>query len=122
MILIENFKGNRGESKTVFEQAVGVICRSLQINPAWLMMVMWTESRLNAQAVNKQPGDPEDPLVRSVKRATGLIQFMPDTALSLGTTTKALYLMNAVDQLHYVYKYFKPWTGKIKSYFFVFIL
>ena len=122
MILIDNFKGNRGESKQVFEQAVGVICRSLKINPAWLMMVMWTESRLNAQAVNKQPGDPEDPLVRSVKRATGLIQFMPDTALSLGTTTKALYLMNAVDQLHYVYKYFKPWTGKIKSYFDLYLV
>ncbi len=122
MVLIENFKGNKGESRPVFEQAVEVICRSLKINPAWLMMVMWTESRLNAQAVNKQPGDPDDPLARTTKRATGLIQFMPDTALSIGTTTKALYLMNAIDQLHYVYKYFKPWTGKIGSYFDLYLV
>ena len=122
MILIENFKGNKGESKSVFEQAVEVICGSLEINPSWLMMVMWSESRLNAQSVNKQPGDPEDPQTRAAKRATGLIQFMPDTALKLGTTNKALYAMSAVDQLHYVYKYFKPWTGKMKSYFDLYLV
>jgi hypothetical protein len=86
------------------------------------MMVMWSESRLNAQAVNKQPGDTEDPLARAAKRATGLIQFMPDTALRLGTTNKALYSMTAIDQLHYVYKYFKPWTGKMKSYFDLYLV
>ncbi len=122
MILIEKFKGNKGESKVVFEQAVGVISGSLEINPSWLMMVMWSESRLNAQAVNKQQGDTEDPLARSSKRATGLIQFMPDTAIRLGTTNKALYSMNAIDQLHYVYKYFKPWTGKMKSYFDLYLV
>ena len=122
MILIENFKGNKGESKSVFEQAVEVICGSLEINPSWLMMVMWSESRLNAQSVNKQPGDPEDPQSRAAKRATGLIQFMPDTALKLGTTNKALYAMSAVDQLHYVYKYFKPWAGKMKSYFDLYLV
>jgi len=122
MILIENFRANKGESRAVFEQAVGVISGSLEINPSWLMMVMWSESRLNAQAVNKQPGDPEDPLARSSKRATGLIQFMPDTAIRLGTTNKALFSMSAIDQLHYVYKYFKPWTGKIKSYFDLYLV
>jgi hypothetical protein len=122
MILIENLKANKGESRSVFEQAVEVICGSLEINPSWLMMVMWSESRLNAQSVNKQPGDPEDPQARAAKRATGLIQFMPDTALKLGTTNKALYAMSAVDQLHYVYKYFKPWTGKMKSYFDLYLV
>jgi hypothetical protein len=122
MILIENLKANKGESKSVFEQAVEVICGSLEINPSWLMMVMWSESRLNAQSVNKQPGDPEDPQARAAKRATGLIQFMPDTALKLGTTNKALYAMSAIDQLHYVYKYFKPWTGKMKSYFDLYLV
>jgi hypothetical protein len=122
MILIEKFKGNKGESKSVFEQAVEVICASLEINPNWLMMVMWSESRLNAQAVNKQPGDPEDPFARAAKRATGLIQFMPDTANRLGTANKALYAMTAVDQLHYVYKYFKPWTGKMKNYFDLYLV
>ena len=47
--------------------------------------------------------------------ATGLIQFMADTAKGLGTTTAALAKMSAVDQLDYVYKYFKPYTGKLKT-------
>lgn len=117
MILIEKLQRNKGENPTSFEQTVRNISTTLGINPNWLMMVMWSESRLNAQAVNKQPGDNENPQVRATTRATGLIQFMPDTALTLGTTTKALFAMNAIDQLGYVYKYFKPWIGRIKSYF-----
>lgn len=39
--------------------------------------------------------------------ATGLIQFMPNTAKGLGTTTAALAKMTAEDQLNFVYKYFK---------------
>ena len=38
--------------------------------------------------------------------ATGLIQFLPTTAQELGTTTAALKLMNNVQQLEYVKKYF----------------
>lgn len=117
MILIEKLQRNKGESPTEFERVVRNICSTLGINPNWLMMVMWSESRLNAQAVNKQPGDTDNAQIRVANRATGLIQFMPDTALNLGTTTKALYAMNAIDQVGYVYKYFKPWTGRIKSYF-----
>ena len=122
MILLESLKANKGESKTAFENKVRAVAQTLGINPDWLMMVMWNESRLNAQAVNKQPGDSSDPLTRTSTRATGLIQFMPDTALRLGTTTKALYMMNAIDQLNYVYKYFKPWTGKVKSYFDLYLV
>ncbi|HEY4785966.1 MAG TPA: transglycosylase SLT domain-containing protein [Bacteroidales bacterium] len=117
MILIDNLKCNKGENKADFEKMMNTISGSLGINPNWLMMVMWSESRLNAQAVNMQPGDTPDPAKRAAYRATGLIQFMPDTALHLGTTTTALYYMSNVDQLGYVYKYFKPWAGKLKSYF-----
>ncbi len=38
--------------------------------------------------------------------ATGLIQFMPTTAVKLGTTTAKLAAMTAEDQLNFVYKYF----------------
>ena len=117
MILTDKLQCNKGESRAVFEQTVKDISAKLGINPSWLMMVMWSESRLNAQAVNKQAGDTDDALVRSARRATGLIQFMPDTALNLGTNTVALYRMDAVTQLQYVYKYFKLWAGKMKSYF-----
>jgi len=117
MILIDKLQLNKGESRAAFEITVRNISDKLGINPNWLMMVMWSESRLNAQAVNKQAGDPADPLTRSANRATGLIQFMPDTALNLGTTTVALYRMDAITQLQYVYRYFKSWSGKMKSYF-----
>lgn len=39
--------------------------------------------------------------------AVGLIQFMPDTAKGLGTTTVALQKMTAVEQLDYVEKFYK---------------
>lgn len=47
--------------------------------------------------------------------ATGLIQFMPETARALGTTTAALAAMTAEDQLNYVHKYFKPYRGRLKN-------
>lgn len=122
MILIEKLQRNKGENPEEFEQILRSICNMLAINPSWLMMVMWSESRLNAQAVNKQPGDTDNPQIRAASRATGLIQFMPDTALNLGTTTKALYAMSAIDQLRYVYKYFKPWAGRIKSYYDLYLV
>jgi hypothetical protein len=47
--------------------------------------------------------------------ATGLIQFMPSTAKALGTTTAKLASMTSEDQLSYVYKYFKPFAGRLKN-------
>ena len=47
--------------------------------------------------------------------ATGLIQFMPATARSLGTTVDALAGMSAVQQLDYVRVYFAPYRGKLKG-------
>lgn len=47
--------------------------------------------------------------------ATGLIQFMPKTAISLGTTVQALARMSAEDQLNFVYKYFLPFKGRLRN-------
>ncbi len=41
--------------------------------------------------------------------ATGLIQFMPSTARSLGTNVHALKKMSTENQLTFVHKYFKKW-------------
>jgi hypothetical protein len=79
------------------------ICKRLQINPNWLLIVMWKESKINPKAINKNGG------------ASGLIQFMPKTAKGLGTSIDKIREMTAVEQLEYVYKYFKPYVGKIKS-------
>lgn len=45
--------------------------------------------------------------------ATGLVQFMPDTAQDLHTTTTELAAMTGVEQLDYVYGYFYPYKGKL---------
>jgi hypothetical protein len=47
--------------------------------------------------------------------ATGLIQFMPATALALGTTTQDLAKMSSEDQLFYVHKYFLPYKHRLKT-------
>jgi hypothetical protein len=46
-------------------------------------------------------------------RAVGLIQFLPSTAKSLGTTSKKLCDMSEIDQLDLVYEYLKPYKSKI---------
>lgn len=87
----------------IFAERVIEIAENLGIDPDWLMLVMYFESGLNPQAKNRNSS------------ATGLIQFMESTARNLGTSTEALYNMNALDQLFYVEKYFAPYKGKMRS-------
>jgi len=58
-----------------------------------------------------------DPAKRNMagSGATGLIQFMPDTAAKLGTSTAALAAMSAVQQLDWVEKYFQPYKGRLAT-------
>lgn len=122
MILTNRIVCNKGESRSAFAEKVKSISEKLGINPNWLMVVMLHESGINAQAVNKQKGDHADAYTRSYYRATGLIQFMPSTAMWLGTSTQSLYKMTNLQQLDYVYKYFKAYTGRIKSYYDLYMI
>jgi hypothetical protein len=47
-------------------------------------------------------------------KATGLIQFMPATAKSLGTTIAQLAAMSAVEQLDVVERYLQPYRNKMR--------
>ena len=85
------------------QQSLDIAAHLLGIQPVWLENVIWIESRLNPQAVNKTTG------------ATGLIQFMPATAKSLGTTVDELRQMSFEQQMEYVYLYLKPYIGKMTS-------
>ena len=100
MLYEDRIKSN----KEAFMAKVTTISQRLGIEPEWLMQVFVNESGMNHQAVN------------AVSGATGLIQFMPDTAKSLGTSTTALKTMTNVQQLDYVYKYLAPYKGRIESY------
>ncbi len=117
MILLEKLVCNKGENRAEFEKKLRNIADLIGVSPNWLMIMFYNESRINAQAVNKQKGDTEtDAYKRAAFRATGLMQFMPETAKGMGTTTQKLYQMSAIEQLDYVYKYYKSFAGKLSCY------
>lgn len=55
--------------------------------------------------INFESGATFNPAIQNSIGATGLIQFMPSTAIGLGTTTSALSKMTFKQQLVYVDKY-----------------
>lgn len=70
----------------------------------WLMACMaWESGRSFSASVVNGAGS----------GAVGLIQFMPDTARGLGTSTAALAALTPEQQLEFVGKYFKPYAGKL---------
>jgi hypothetical protein len=81
-----------------FKAKLEKIAQKLGTTSQALLAVMKQESGVNPKAQNKQGG------------ASGLIQFMPATARMLGTTTDEIRQMDAVQQLDYVYRYYK-YTG-----------
>jgi len=61
----------------------------------WLVLTIHSESRGKAWIQNKY------------SNATGIIQWLPSTARSLGTSVKKLQRMNVVEQIPYIDKYFE---------------
>lgn len=86
-----------------FKQKVIDIAANIGMDPNHLMAIMSFESGLRTDAVNPQSG------------ATGLIQFMPETARGLGTTVEQLAQMSPEQQLDYVAKYFEPYKGRLNT-------
>ena len=87
-----------------FARKVIGISERLEMNPNYLMTCMAFESAETfSPSIENGAGS----------GAVGLIQFMPTTARNLGTTTEQLAEMNAVEQLDYVEKYFRPFKGKL---------
>lgn len=114
LLFIQNYKGSDAPA---FEAKVKEVAADLGIDPNWLLATMWKESRLNPQAQNTK-------FPVGGGYATGLIQFVPDTARGLGTTTEQLYRMSGVQQMEYVRKYFKDIIrrhGRLNSYFDTYI-
>ena len=84
-----------------FLREVEAMAERLGTRPEYLLSMMSFESGLDPAAVNPVSG------------ATGLIQFMPDTAAGLGTSTEALRGMSAMEQLKYVEDYLEPFKGEL---------
>ena len=71
------------------------VAQSVRIqDPRWLATVINFESRF-------------DPTARNSSGATGLLQFMPETARGLSTTTTAISRMSAMEQMNYVERYYQ---------------
>jgi hypothetical protein len=96
-----------------FQAKAQQVANNLGVSLEDLLGIMRHESGLNPGAVNPYTN------------ATGLIQFMPNTARSLGTSIEALKNMSAIEQLDYVEKFYKPIAGKAKDigdlYMFTFL-
>lgn len=111
---IANAKGP-WKNDTAFVREVERVSSKYGFSPGALIGLMQSESGINPQARNPNGG------------ATGLIQFMPATARSLGTSTDALYRMSRAQQMEYVDKFFAPYAsglrgasaGKLYAYVFL---
>ena len=82
-----------------FRERLQSIAQELGLDASWLMAVMAFES-----------GGTFNPSIKNAagSGAVGLIQFMPQTAQLLGTTTEDLAKMTAEEQLEVVRLYFFP--------------
>jgi hypothetical protein len=88
-----------------FKVKVIEIAGDVGVDPNFLMAAMAFESveTFSPSIKNSSSG------------ATGLIQFMPNTAAALGTTTAALAAMTAEDQLDYVERYFYQYKNRLQT-------
>ena len=89
-----------------FRSRVWWIAETLELDPDDLMACMaWESGETFSASIKNAAGS----------GATGLIQFMPSTAVALGTSTAKLARMTPEDQLNFVYKYFKPYKGRLNN-------
>lgn len=67
------------------------------------------------KAISFETGGTFSPSIQNGNGAIGLIQFLPDTAKSLGTTIDELREMTAVEQLKFVGKFFESFDKNFDS-------
>lgn len=99
------------ENRDAFVSKVKSICGLLKIRDKDLMFAMFFETAGTFSPSIRNPGS----------SATGLIQFMQKTAIALGTTTAKLAKMSNVQQLNYVYRYLKPYGGRMTDWLDVYL-
>ncbi len=94
------YKGR--DTETFFDSLFAVSSR-LSFRPVWVLKTMFHESGL-------------DPKARNSIGASGLIQFMPETAVSLGTNTAHIRSVSGTEQLFWIEKFWQPAKGKVHCY------
>lgn len=86
-----------------FEQKLGQVAQRLEMSPHDLLQIMRFETGGTLDPKAKNPHSD----------ATGLIQFLPTTAIAMGTSVEDLSKMSQEQQLEYVEKYLAPYKGKL---------
>ncbi len=102
--------------RTAFAQKVESIASFLGIHPAWLMQVMWAESKLRPDAANRQGNDKH--LV-----AAGLLQFTAGSGIvKAGKVPSIAHILTlpALSQLDLVKWYFTPYRNRMHNYYDVY--
>lgn len=96
-----------GRVSQEFRDAVKAMAQRQKLDPNWYMAIMAMETARSFKASQRNLAGGS---------ATGLIQFMPQTARGLGTSTQELATMTEVEQLKYVEKYFDQYRAKIRTF------
>ena len=114
---IASVVGLEEHTDNLFRYAVAVMSTRLKVNPDYVVAAMAIETNKTFSPAAENP----------LSHAIGLIQFMPNpggsasklTGLSSGTGAGSgfefLRNLTPIDQLVYVEKYFKPFTGKMNN-------
>jgi hypothetical protein len=98
--------GLRQNTSEGFRSALAEMALSIGLDPSLVAACMRVET-----------GGTYSPSIQNpYTKATGLIQFMPKTALSMGTTIEQLASMSATAQLEYVKRYFRPYLSRIRPW------
>ena len=89
-----------------FVQAISNTSSRLRIDPSWLTKVMSFETGGTFNPGQKNAAG---------SGATGLIQFMPDTAKGLGTTVEKLAAMSRAEQMYFVEKHMSQYLANVEN-------
>ena len=92
--------------RTAIIAKIRSVSHNLGIDPNWLMAVINFETNGTFSTTIQNP----------FSNATGLIQFMPNTAAHLGTSIGQLKQMDFIRQLDVVERYYRPYKSKIKGF------
>ena len=98
LMRLNEVKGLAKTDLPSFQEKVEGIAGYLEMNPNWLMAVMYKESGLDSTAKNKS-------------WAVGLIQFMPKTLQGMKVTREEILAMSPLKQLDYVKKFYEKNKG-----------
>ena len=98
--VLNHFKVKLENEMLIFDK-IDHIAKRLDVDPEWILLSICRESRANPKAINP------------FSNATGIIQWLPSTAIDLGTTVDKIYNMSFYEQLDLVEKYILR-TGLIK--------